>query len=130
MHSTVMESSPARMEPQTFGAYAPGTSLPSGSTSAAPYSQGYTQHAWSMEAFAHGGLFGVLDWDDWEGGSVSWLELVGGGTGPDIIGPSQTYDAPAAQSQNDPFTRGTSSASSSPCSRCTHVLGGLHTPTA
>jgi hypothetical protein len=50
---------PARMEPQTFGAYAPGTSLPSGSTPAAPYSQGYTQHAWLMEASAHGALFGV-----------------------------------------------------------------------
>jgi hypothetical protein len=29
---------------------------------------------------------------------------VGGGAGPDIIDPSQTYDAPAAQSQDDPFT--------------------------
>jgi hypothetical protein len=57
-----------------------------------------------MGASAHGGLFGVPDWDDWEGGSVSWSELVGGGAGPDIIGPSQTYDAPAAQSQDDPFT--------------------------
>jgi hypothetical protein len=74
---------PARMEPQTFGAYAPGTSLPSGSTPAAPYSQGYTQHAWSMEASAHGGLFGVPDWD---GGS------------------SQTYDASPPRSQDDPFT--------------------------
>jgi hypothetical protein len=31
-------------------------------------------------------------------------ELEGGGAGPDIIGPSQTYDAPPLQSQNDPFT--------------------------
>ncbi|XP_025813727.1 uncharacterized protein LOC112891044 [Panicum hallii] len=29
MHSTAMGPPPARMEPQTFGAYAPGTSLPS-----------------------------------------------------------------------------------------------------
>jgi hypothetical protein len=84
---------PARMEPQKFGAYAPGTSLPSGSTPATPYSQGYTQHAWSMGASAHGSPFGVPDWDDWEGGSATWSELVGGGAGPDIIGPSQTYDA-------------------------------------
>jgi hypothetical protein len=104
MHSMAMGPSAARMEPQTFGAYASGTSLLSGSTPAAPYSQGYTQHAWSMGAPAHGGLFGVLDCDDWEGGSVTWSELVGGGAGPDIIGPSQTYDAPAAQSQDDPFT--------------------------
>jgi hypothetical protein len=83
------------------GAYAPGTSLPSGSTPAAPYSQGYTQHAWSMGAPAHGGLFGVPDWD---GGSVSLSELEGGGAGPDIIGPSQTYGAPPPQSQDDPFT--------------------------
>jgi hypothetical protein len=87
-----------------FGAYAPGTSLPSGSTPAAPYSQGYTQHAWSMGASAHDGLFGVPDWDNWEGGSVTWSELVGGGAGPDIIGPYQMYDAPGAQSQDDPFT--------------------------
>jgi hypothetical protein len=91
---------PARMEPQTFGVYAPGTSLQSGSTPAAPYSQGYTQHAWSMGASAHGGLSGVPDWD---GGSVSLSELVGGGAGPDIIGPSKTYEAPAPQSQDDPF---------------------------
>jgi hypothetical protein len=63
MHSTTMGPPPARMEPQTFGAYAPGTSLPPGSTPAAPYSQGFTQHAWSMGAPAHGGLFGVPDWD-------------------------------------------------------------------
>jgi hypothetical protein len=94
----------ARMEPQTFGAYTPGTSLPSGSTPAAPYSQGYTQHAWSMGASAHGGPFGVPDWDDWEGGSATLSELVGGGAGPDIISPSQTYDAPGAQSQDDLFT--------------------------
>jgi hypothetical protein len=92
---------PARMEPQTFGAYALGTSLPSGSMPAAPYSQGYTQHAWSMGAPAHGGLFGVPDWD---GGSVSLSELEGGGAGPDIIGPSEMYDAPPLQSQDDPFT--------------------------
>jgi hypothetical protein len=61
MHSTAMGPPPARMEPQTLGAYAPGTSLPSGSTSAAPYSQGFTQHAWSMRAPTHGGLFGVPD---------------------------------------------------------------------
>jgi hypothetical protein len=95
---------PARMEPQTFGTYAPGTSLLSCSTPAAPYSQGYTQHAWSMGASAHGGPFGVPNWDDWEGRSATWLELVGGDAGPDIIGPSQTYDAPAAQYQDDPFT--------------------------
>jgi hypothetical protein len=83
MHSTAMWPPPARMEPQTFGAYAPGTSLLSGSTPAAPYSQGYTQHAWSMGALAHGGLFGVPDWD---GGSVSLSELEGGGAEPDIIG--------------------------------------------
>jgi hypothetical protein len=104
MHSTAMGPPPARMEPQTFGAYAPGTSLPSGSAPAAPYSQGYTQHAWSMGASTHGGPFGVPDWDDWEGGSATWSELVGGGAGPDIIGPSQTYDASDAQSQDDPFT--------------------------
>jgi hypothetical protein len=104
MHSTEMGPPPARMEPQTFGTYAPGTSLPSGSTPAAPYSQGYTQHAWSMGVSAHGGPFGVPDWDDWEGGSATWSELVGGGTGPNIIGPSQTYDALGAQSQDDPFT--------------------------
>jgi hypothetical protein len=46
----------------------------------------------------------VPDWDDWEGGSATWSELVGGGAEPDIIGPSQTYDAPGAQSQDDPFT--------------------------
>jgi hypothetical protein len=92
------------MEPQTFGVYAPETSLPSGSTPAAPYSQGYSQHAWSMGASAHGGLFGVPDWDGWDGCSISLSELVGGGAGPDIIGPSQTYDAPAPQSQDDPFT--------------------------
>jgi hypothetical protein len=96
MHSTAMGPPPAGMEPQMLCAYAPGMSLPSGSTPAAPYSQGYTQHAWSMGASPHGGLFGVPDWDDWECGSVSWSELVGGGAGPDIIGPSQTYDAPAA----------------------------------
>jgi hypothetical protein len=45
MHSTAMGSPPARMELQTFGAYAPGTSLQSGSTLAAPYSQGYTVSA-------------------------------------------------------------------------------------
>jgi hypothetical protein len=95
---------PARMKPQTFGVYASVTSLPSGSTLAALYSQGYTQHAWSMGASAHSGLFGVPDWDDWEGGSISWSELVGGGAGPNIIGPFQTYDAQAAQSQDDPFT--------------------------
>jgi hypothetical protein len=104
MHLMAMGPPPARMEPQTFGAYAPGTSLPSGSTPAAPYSHGYTQHAWSMEASVHGGLFGVPDWDDWEGGSVTWSELVGGGAGPDIIGLSQMYDAPGAQCQDDPFT--------------------------
>jgi hypothetical protein len=104
MHSTAMGPPPARMEPQTFGAYAPGTPLPSGSTPAAPYSQDYTQHAWSMGASAHGGLFGVPDCDGWDGGSVSLSELVGGGAGPDIISPSQTYDAPAPQSQDDPFT--------------------------
>jgi hypothetical protein len=103
MHSTAMGPPPARMEPQTFDAYAPGNS-PVGSTPAAPYSQGYTQHAWSMGASAHGRLFSVPDWDDWEGGSVTWSELVGGGAGPDIIGPSETYDAPGAQSQNNPFT--------------------------
>jgi hypothetical protein len=95
---------PVRMEPQTFGAYAPGTSLPSGSRLAAPYSHGYAQHAWSTGAPAYGGPFGVPDWDDWEGGSATWSELVGGGAGPDIIGPSQTYDASGAQSQDDPFT--------------------------
>jgi hypothetical protein len=89
---------PTRMDPQTFGTYAPGTFLPSGLTLATPYSQGYTQHVWSMGASAHGGLFGVPDWDDWDGGSVSFSELVGGGAGPDIIGPSQTYDATAPQS--------------------------------
>jgi hypothetical protein len=92
---------PARMEPRTFGAYAPGTSLPSGSTPAASYSQDFTQHAWLMGAPAHGGLFSVPDWD---GGSVSLSKLEGGGTGPDIIGPSQAYDAPPPQSQDDPFT--------------------------
>jgi hypothetical protein len=46
----------------------------------------------------------VPDWDDWEGGSATWSKLVGGGAEPDIIGPSQTYDAPSAQSQDDPFT--------------------------
>jgi hypothetical protein len=46
----------------------------------------------------------VPDWDDWEGGSATWSELVGGGAEPDIIGPSQTYDAPSAQLQDDPFT--------------------------
>jgi hypothetical protein len=56
-----------------------------------------------MGAPAHGGLFGVPDWDGWDGGSVSLSELEGGGAGPDIIGPSQTYDAPAPQSQDDPF---------------------------
>jgi hypothetical protein len=91
----VMGPPPARIEPQTFGAYAPGTSLPSVVD---------TQHAWSMGASAHGGLFGVPDWDGWDGGSVNLSELVGGGAWPDIIGPSQTYDAPAPQSQDDPFT--------------------------
>jgi hypothetical protein len=38
MHSMAIGHPPARMEPQTFGAYAPGTSLPSGSMPAAPYS--------------------------------------------------------------------------------------------
>jgi hypothetical protein len=56
-----------------------------------------------MGASAHSGPFGVPDWDDWEGGSVTWSELVGGGAGPDIIGPSQTYDTPGAQSQDDSF---------------------------
>jgi hypothetical protein len=92
---------PTRMELQMFNAYAPGTSLPSGSTPAALYSQGYTQHAWSMGALAHGGMFGVPDWD---GSSVSLSELEGGGAGPVIIGPSQTYDAPPPQPQDDPFT--------------------------
>jgi hypothetical protein len=46
----------------------------------------------------------VPDWDDWEGGSATWSELVGGGAEPDIIGPSQTYDALGAQFQDDPFT--------------------------
>jgi hypothetical protein len=101
MHSTAMGPLAARMEPPTFGVYAPGTSLPSGSTPAAPYSQGYTQHAWSMGAPAHGGLFGMPDWD---GDSVSLSELEGGGAGPDIIGPFQTYDAPPPQSQDDSFT--------------------------
>jgi hypothetical protein len=101
MHLTAMGPPPARMEPQTFGAYAPGTSLPSGSTPAAPYSQGYSQHAWSMGAPAYGGLFSVPDWD---GSSVSLSELESGGARPDIIGPSQTYDAPPPQSQDDPFT--------------------------
>jgi hypothetical protein len=41
---------------------------------------------------------------DWDGGSVSLSELEGGGAGPDIIGPSETYDAPPPQSQDDPFT--------------------------
>jgi hypothetical protein len=91
MHSTAMGPPPARMEPQTFGAYALGTSLPSGSTPAAPYSQGYTQHAWSIGAPAHGDLFGMPDWDS---GSISLSELEGGGAGSDIIGPFQTYDAP------------------------------------
>jgi hypothetical protein len=94
---------PARMEPQMFGAYAPGMSLPPGSTPAAPYSQGFTQHAWSMGAPAHGGLFGVPDWDG-DCDCVSLSELEGGGTGPDIIGPSQTYDAPPPQTQDEPFT--------------------------
>jgi hypothetical protein len=57
-----------------------------------------------MGASTHGGLFGVPDWDGWDGGSVSLSELVGGGAGPDIIGSFQTYDAPAPQSQDDPFT--------------------------
>jgi hypothetical protein len=114
MHSTAMGPPPARMEPQTFGAYAPGTSLPSGSTPAAPYSQGYTQHAWSMGASAHGGPFGVPDWDDWEGGSSTWSELVGGAARPNIIGPSQTYDALGAQSHDDPFTP----APPPPCPHC------------
>jgi hypothetical protein len=82
---------PTRMEPQTFGAYAPGTFLQSGSTPVAPYSQGYSQHAWSMGAPAHGGLFDVPDWDS---SSVSLSELEGGGAGLDIIGPSQMYDVP------------------------------------
>jgi hypothetical protein len=85
MHSTAMGSPPAKMEPQTFGVYAPGTSLQPGSTPAAPYSQGFTQHAWSMGALVHGGLFGVPDWN---GGCVSLSELDGGGAGADIIGPS------------------------------------------
>jgi hypothetical protein len=85
MHSTAIGPPPARMESQTFGAYAPGTSLPLGSMPAAPYSQGFTQHAWSMGAPAHGGLFGVPDWD---GGCISLSELEGGGAGADIIGPS------------------------------------------
>jgi hypothetical protein len=54
-----------------------------------------------MGAHAHGGLFGVPDWD---GGCVSLSKLEGGGAGPDIIDPSQTYDAPLPQSQDDPFT--------------------------
>jgi hypothetical protein len=45
--------------------------------------------------------FGVPDWD---GGCVRLSELEGGGAGPDIIGPSQTYDAPPLQTQDDPFT--------------------------
>jgi hypothetical protein len=101
MHSTAIGPPPARMEPHTFGAYAPGTSLPPGSTPAALYSQGFTLHAWSMGAPAHGGLFGVPDWD---GGCVSLSELEGGDAGADIIGPSQTYDAPSLQTQDDPFT--------------------------
>jgi hypothetical protein len=67
MHSTAMGPPPTRMEPQTFGAYAPGTSLRSRSmpaAPAAPYSQGYAQHAWSTRAPAYGGPFGVPDWDD------------------------------------------------------------------
>jgi hypothetical protein len=104
MHSTAMGPPPARMEPQTFGAYAPGTSLPSDSMLAAPYSQGYAQHAWSTGAPAYSGPFGVADRDDWEGGSATWSELVGGGAEPDIIGPSQTYDVSGAPSQDDPFT--------------------------
>jgi hypothetical protein len=91
MHSTAMGPPPARMEPQTFGTYAPGTSLPSDSmpaAPAAPYSQGYAQHAWSAGAPAYGAPFGVPDWDDWEGGSATWSELVGGGAEPDIISPS------------------------------------------
>jgi hypothetical protein len=90
------------MEPQTFSAHALGTSLPLGLMPAVPYSQGYSQHAWSMGAPAHGGLFGVPDSD---GGFVSLSELEGGGAGPDIIGPSQTYDAPPPRSQDDPFTQ-------------------------
>jgi hypothetical protein len=54
-----------------------------------------------MGAPAHGSLFGVLDWD---GGCVSLSELEDGGTGSDIIGPSQTYDASPPQTQDDPFT--------------------------
>jgi hypothetical protein len=33
-----------------------------------------------------------------------FVGVEGVGAGPDIIGPSQTYDAPASQSQDDPFT--------------------------
>jgi hypothetical protein len=44
------------------------------------------------------------NWDGWDGGSASLSELEGGGAWLDIIGPSQTYDAPPPQSQDDPFT--------------------------
>jgi hypothetical protein len=84
MHSTAIGPPPARMEPQKFGAYAPGTSLPPGSTLAAPYSQGFTQHAWSMGAPAHCGLFGV---PDWKGSCVNLSELDGGGAGQTSFAP-------------------------------------------
>jgi hypothetical protein len=86
MHSTAIGPPPARMGPQTFGAYALGTSLPPGSTPAASYSQGFTQHAWSMGASTHGGLFDVPDWD---GSCVNLSELDGGGAGAVMIGPSR-----------------------------------------
>jgi hypothetical protein len=74
----------AGMEPQTFGAYASGTSLPPGSTPADPYSQGFTQHAWSMGAPAHGVLFGVPDWD---GGCISLSELEAATPGQTLLAP-------------------------------------------
>jgi hypothetical protein len=121
MHSMVMGPPPARMEPQT--------SLPSGLTPAALYSQGYIQHAWSMGTSAHGGLFGMPDWDDWEGGSVSWLELVGGGAGPDIISPSQTM---TLQLHTPRMTRSRRHLLRLVLTvlQCTHVFGGPHTPMA
>ena len=117
MDSTAM-GPPPTAPPHTLGVYAPprASSFPSGSTPTfADYaggtnafippmdhsrggpSHGFTpSYAWSMGTHAQGGQFGYPDWD---GGSFSLSECYA-----DIIGPSQTHDAPPPQIQEDAFT--------------------------
>ena len=113
MDSTAMWPPPTA-PPQAFGVYAPppASSFPVGSTPTfadyaggtnvfippGDYSRGGPSHGFtpSMGAHAQGGQFGYPDWD---AGSFSLSEL-----DADIIGPSQTHDAPPPQIQEDAFT--------------------------